>query len=185
MKTVKKESDNLSHNHTASLLQLAHHARQKGIDHLLDRVVLLLVLVLVVLLAGVLVMRRGLLVVAARGHISRSTGEVDIDTTGVFLGGILQTQTAADLFDAGFDFLDVVCRVVAFADDAVVALLSISLYQSRPMEKRRLTHGDGSVHATWHNESDPLGYPPPPRQTDRGDQWYPPQRVHWRYSPGR
>ena len=94
---------------------------------------------LVVLLAGVLVMRRGLLVVASRGHISRSTGEVDVDTTGVFLGGILQTQTATDLLDAGLDLLDVVCRVVAFADDAV-ALLSIPLNQNKLMEKRKDLH---------------------------------------------
>ena len=73
---------------------------------------------LVVLLAGVLV-------VATRGHMSRSTGEVDIDTTGVFLGGVLQTQTATDFFDAGFDLLDVVRGVVAFDYDAVVTLLSI------------------------------------------------------------
>lgn len=132
MKTVKKR-DNLSHNHTASLLQLAHHARQKRIDDLLDHVVLLLVLV--VLLAGVLVMRRGLLVVSSRGHISRSTGEVDIDTTGVFLGGILQTQTATDLFDAGFDLLDVVRGVVAFADDAVVA--SQHLFSKYTNEKEK------------------------------------------------
>lgn len=52
-------------------------------------------------------------------------------------------------------------------------------------KEKGLTHGDGSAHATWRNESDPLGYPPPPRQTDRGDQWYPPQRVHRRYFPGR
>ena len=87
---------------------------------------------LVVLLAGVLV-------VATRGHMSRSTGEVDIDTTGVFLGGVLQTQTATDFFDAGFDLLDVVRGVVAFADDAV-ALLSIPLNQNKLMEKRKDLH---------------------------------------------
>ena len=92
---------------------------------------------LVVLLAGVLVMRRGLLVVASRGHISRRTGEVDVDTAGIFLGSILQTQTATDLLDAGFDLLDVVCGVVAFADNAV-GLLSIPLNQNKLMVRKDL-----------------------------------------------
>jgi hypothetical protein len=43
--------------------------------------------------------------------------QIDIDPALVLLGLILEPQLAADLLDAGFDFLDMVARVIALADD--------------------------------------------------------------------
>lgn len=52
------------------------------------------------------------------GHNGLAAGQVHVDPTGVFLGGILQTEFLADLFDAWLDLLDVAGGVVALADDA-------------------------------------------------------------------
>lgn len=121
---------------------------------------LLLVRLLVILLAGVLVVRGLLLVLVVVGRrdgaqIGGTTSEINVDTTGVFLGGVLQAHLATDLFDTGLDFLDVVCGVVSFADDAV-PLVCISyfvlLQQARLgelIEGKKRTHEDGSAHATW------------------------------------
>lgn len=51
------------------------------------------------------------------GHNGLATGQVHVDPTGVFLGGILQAEFLADLFDARLDLLDVAGGVVALADD--------------------------------------------------------------------
>jgi hypothetical protein len=51
------------------------------------------------------------------GHNGRAAGQVHVDTTGVFLGGILQAEFLADLFDARLDLLDVAGGMVALADD--------------------------------------------------------------------
>lgn len=93
---------------------------------------LLLLWLLVILLAGVLVVRGLLLVLVVvrrrnRAQIRGTTGEINVDTAGIFLGGILQAHLATDLFDTGFDFLDVVRGVVTFADDAV-PLVHISYF---------------------------------------------------------
>lgn len=86
--------------------------------------VVVVLLLFVVRLAGVLVVRGLLVLVVVRrrngAQVGRTTGEVDIDATGILLGSVLQPQIAADLFDTGLDFLDVVGRVVAFTDNAVV-----------------------------------------------------------------
>lgn len=115
------------HNHTASLLELAHDLGQQCIDNLLDLIWLLLLLLLVVclLLAGVLLVRavRGCLVRLIRGHDGLAAGQVDVHPAGVLLSGILETQFAADLLNARLDLLDVACRVVALADDTRVQLV--------------------------------------------------------------
>jgi hypothetical protein len=82
--------------------------------------VLVLMLVLVMtLLARVLVRTLvTLLVTTMRRHDSLSTSQVDINSTSVFLGGILQPEFTADLLDARLDLLHVVGGVVALADDA-------------------------------------------------------------------
>lgn len=51
-------------------------------------------------------------------HISRSAGEIDINASRILFRRILETKFATDLLNTGFDLLDVVGRVVAFADDA-------------------------------------------------------------------
>lgn len=93
---------------------------------------MLLLRLLMILLAGVLVVRGLLLVLVVvrrrnGAQIGGTTGEVNVDTTGVFLGGVLQAHLATDLFDTGLDFLDVVRGVVSFADDAV-SLICISYF---------------------------------------------------------
>jgi len=152
------------HNHTASLLQLAQHTRQDGIDHLLDLVLLLvlpamllllllLVRLLVVLLAGVLLVRGLLVLVVVRrrngAQIGGTAGEINVDTTGVFLSGVLQAHLATDLFNTGLDFLDVVRGVVSFADDAVLPV-RISYFllsqQAKPDGRKEHTHEDDSAH---------------------------------------
>lgn len=50
-------------------------------------------------------------------HMSRTTCEVHVDTAGIFLGGVLETLLATDLFDSGFEFLDVICRVDSLSDN--------------------------------------------------------------------
>lgn len=37
-----------------------------------------------------------------------AAGQVDVDASFVVLGVVLETQFATDVFDCGFDFLDVV-----------------------------------------------------------------------------
>jgi len=52
------------------------------------------------------------------GHNRRSPLEIDINPPGILLGRVLQAELLAHLLDAGFDLLDVVGGVVAFAYDA-------------------------------------------------------------------
>jgi hypothetical protein len=90
-------------------------------------------------------------------HNGRAAGQVHVDPTGVFLGGILQTKFLADLFDARLDLLDVAGGVVAPADDP-----GWVLEDGRPMRTAedpdprmdvgrwvKRTHEDDSVHAPW------------------------------------
>lgn len=60
----------------------------------------------------------GLLVRLVGGHDSLAAGQVDVHTTGVLLGGVLETQFAANLLHARLDLLDMACGVVTLADDA-------------------------------------------------------------------
>jgi hypothetical protein len=53
-----------------------------------------------------------------RRHLMHgATLQIDIDPALVLLGLVLEPQFAADLLDAGFDFLDMVARVITLADD--------------------------------------------------------------------
>jgi hypothetical protein len=109
-----------SHNHTASLLELAQNLGQHLLGELLElvRLLLLLVVSLLVTLLVSRVSRRAM--VTSRGrHNSLTTSQVDINATGIFLGGILQPQLTANLLDARLDFLDVVRGVVSLADDTI------------------------------------------------------------------
>lgn len=147
------------HNHTASLLQLAQHTRQDGIDHLLDLVLLLvlptmllllllLVWLLVILLAGVLV---GVVRRRNGAQIGRTTSQINVDTTGVFLSGVLQAHLATDLFDTGLDFLDMIRGVVSFADDAVLSVrISYFLLSQQPKPgKGKFDRRDGTYTWRW------------------------------------
>ena len=52
-------------------------------------------------------------------HLRRAALQIDIHPPCVRLGGVLEPEFPTYLFHAGFDFLDVVGGVVAFADDAI------------------------------------------------------------------
>ena len=52
------------------------------------------------------------------GHDGGAALQVDVDAAGVVFGRVLEAELLADLFDFGFDLLDVAGRVVAFAYDA-------------------------------------------------------------------
>ena len=129
---------NLLHDNTASLFQLAHDLRKNSVDHLFHGILLLLLLVVLLLLSVVrlLVMRllSGVLVLrwitTVGGHLGRSTGQVDVDPSGVLLGGILEAEFLTDLFDAGLELLDMVCRVIAFSDDSI-PIKTIETFVSR------------------------------------------------------
>jgi hypothetical protein len=62
---------------------------------------------------------RILLLVLIRRHLRRTTCQIDIDPPRVLFRGVLQPQFATDLFDSGFDFLDVVGGVVSLSDDPI------------------------------------------------------------------
>ena len=184
-----------------------------------------LVLLLVLLLLVLLVMRLLLLVLTWVGgltttpvvrrlvrrmwwHNGFTTRQVDIDTTGVLLGRVLQTQLAANLLDTRLDFLDVTGRVVTLADDSRVEVDNVSrsffsllwffflfspcLFSSTPKAQRmkspfhhQRTHANGPVHATWHIECAPPESPRLPRQIGRVSRLCRPLRDHRRCSPGR
>lgn len=59
--------------------------------------------------------------------MSFSASQVDVDSTGILLGAVLQSQFLADLLNAGLDFLDVASRVVSLAYDDVQVVLAMLL----------------------------------------------------------
>lgn len=127
-----------SHNHTASLLELAQNLGEDLFGQLLQLVRLLLslllsmLLLLVSLLVSLLVARvprRAALVTGRGRHNSLTTSQVHVDATSVILSGILQPQLTANLLDARLDFLDVVRGVVSLADDTM-ARSSVSRVES-------------------------------------------------------
>jgi hypothetical protein len=97
--------------------------------------VLLLLLVVSLLLAGVPAVRASLVWCLVRrvvGHDRLATGQVDVDTAGIVLGGIIQAEFLADLFDARLDLLDMAGRVVAFTDDAGGVLVLVVFFSLCP-----------------------------------------------------
>lgn len=52
-------------------------------------------------------------------HIRRSTSQIDINAPSIFLSRVLKTKFLTDLLYSGLDFLDMVGRVVSFADDPI------------------------------------------------------------------
>jgi hypothetical protein len=57
-------------------------------------------------------------VLRRRWHLVHGAAlKIDVDPALVLLGLVLESQFTADLLDAGFDFLDVVARVISLADD--------------------------------------------------------------------
>ena len=119
--------------------------------HLLCSLLLLLVVLLVALLLGrislllmaLLVSRERIgslvlrlsvvrLVVLLRLTISRrrnscSTSEVDVDSTFVVLGMVLETLLLADLLNTRLDLLNMIDRVIALADNAASTIRDISV----------------------------------------------------------
>lgn len=96
---------------------------------LLRRVSLLLMALLVSKRIGSLVLRLamvGLVVLLGLTIVRRrdgsSTSEVDIDSTFVVLGMVLEALLLADLLDTRLDLLDVIDRVIALADNAASAI---------------------------------------------------------------
>lgn len=96
---------------------------------LLRRVALLLLALLVAQRVGSLVLRLSMmrlvvllrLTISSRGY-GGSTSEVYVDSAFIVLGMVLETLLLADLLDTRLDLLDVVDRVVTFADDAVTTI---------------------------------------------------------------
>jgi predicted neutral ceramidase superfamily lipid hydrolase len=58
-------------------------------------------------------------------HIDSTALEIDVYSSFVGFGVILETEFATDLFDSWFDLLDVPWGVVAFADDDVKMILAV------------------------------------------------------------
>lgn len=59
-------------------------------------------------------------------HVGRATGEIDIYPSRILFGGILKAKISADLFNTGFNLLNVVHGMVSFADDPVCNSMSVS-----------------------------------------------------------
>lgn len=120
-----------SHNHAASLLQSANDARNNLINHLLELVRSLIILLgLVVRMMGLMLMWRVLRM--GCGHMRWSTRQIDIDSSSIILSCILQAQIAANLLHSRLDLLDMVNGVVALSDNPVGArvLLSATKYST-------------------------------------------------------
>lgn len=66
-------------------------------------------------------------------HNGLAAGQIDVDPTGVLLGGILQAEFLADLFDARLDLLDMAGGMVTLADDPGVGV------------RRSRSHGQSAV----------------------------------------
>lgn len=73
----------------------------------------ILLLLLRVLLIVRMIGRRGSV------HIRRTTSQIHINAPSVFLSRILKTKFLTDLLYSGLDLLDMVGRVVSFADDPI------------------------------------------------------------------
>lgn len=143
------------HNSTTVLLEEANNLGKVLLDlflivHLLCSLLLLLVVLLVALLLrrvslllmallvskriGSLVLRLamvGLVVLLGLTIVRRrdgsSTSEVDIDSTFVVLGMVLEALLLADLLDTRLDLLDVIDRVIALADNAASAIRDVRI----------------------------------------------------------
>lgn len=134
------------HNITAT--QLLEQLGQTLAHHLLNLIVLVVLLILVlptVLLSAMLLPTMLLSVVLStmlprvsaaailrmlgrRGHLVYGTAlEIYVDAAFVLLGLVLQSKLTADLFDSGFDLLDVVATVISLAyNDMQVSLAPTS-----------------------------------------------------------
>lgn len=98
------------------------------------------------------------------GHHGLTAGQVHVDPPGVLLGGILQSEFLADLFDARLDLLNMAGGMVALADDPERVLEDHVLTRpalpstdglkdkqnERSWEMSEHTHEGESVHALWH-----------------------------------
>ena len=143
------------HDSTTVLLEEANDLGQILLDlllvvHLLCSLLLLLVVLLVALLLrrvslllmallvskriGSLVLRLSMVrlivllgLTIVRRRDGGSTSEVDIDSTFVVLGMVLEALLLADLLDTRLDLLDVIDRVIALADNAASAIRDVRI----------------------------------------------------------
>ena len=84
--------------------------------------------------------------------VSRAASEVNIDATSILLRRILKTKLATDFLNARFNFLNVMRRVVSFADDRTQCKQPPSLAKDQnpsDIGDPLLTHANGFVHETW------------------------------------
>lgn len=131
---MQKRSLLYLHHHTTAL-QRSYYFRQILLHSLFELVILTLlpsavillllarvaaaaaaaaaVLIVIVLLSAVLGM-----IASVRWHLSLSASKVDVDTALIVFCVLRETKLATDLFNARFDLLDVVRRMVALSDDA-------------------------------------------------------------------
>lgn len=100
-----------SHNHTASLLELAQGPGKKRPGNFLDLVLDLVSMLLLVLLVVRSIPSR------QEGRVNATASKVHIDATGILLRRILESQLTTHFLDTRFNLLDVVRRMIPFADD--------------------------------------------------------------------
>lgn len=161
----KARSPQSSLHDNTTISKLAKHLGQHFFDKLLDLVLLAALLLVAAAMAILLLSRVSLATAIVRllrllvvwllvsssavmhwRHLGRATGEIDIHSSGVFLGRVLQTKLATNLLHARLDFLNVVCRVVPFSDNP-------TLTQSIHIPSfwgGILTHANGSAHVHAH-----------------------------------
>lgn len=63
----------------------------------------------------------------ARRWLGLGAGQINVHATLVLLGVVLEAKLTADIFDGGLDLLDVIGRVVSFADNDVKMSLAVLL----------------------------------------------------------
>lgn len=142
------------HDHAATL-ERPEELRQAFLDQLLHLVVLVLVLVLVLLLVTTAMLPTVLLLLATtmvrllvttvalssmlggvstisrclrwrRHSLNGSTLQVHIDPTLIFFRRILQSEFATHLFNSWLDLLNMIPRVISFADNHVKMRLALA-----------------------------------------------------------
>lgn len=113
------------HNITAA--QFLKQLGQPLANHLLDLIVLVILIVLIVLVLSAVLLTIVLSRISSaivlrmlwwRRHLVHGAAlQINVDPALVLLSLVLKPQFAADLLDTGFDFLDMIARVIALADD--------------------------------------------------------------------
>ena len=122
-----------------------------------------------------------------------TTGKIDIDSSSILFGVILQTQVTAELFDAGLQLLDMIDGMTSFANHTIITsdqFLSHSLPSQSSTgwfidHDARLTREDGDHPVPVQLECAVPGCPQPPARTARVSRWCRTARDREDYSAER